>query len=96
MMLMTFDQFAHIPDKIYIFYEQAFETLFFRHDAGKQAAFRRKMYTNLAINDFKNCLSALCVSTYFRNKYQFNEAEILDYISAAAKSEKITVVPHTT
>jgi predicted NACHT family NTPase len=94
MMLMTFDQFAHIPDKIHIFYEQAFETLFFRHDAGKQAAFRRKMYTDLPINDFKNCLSALCVSTYFKNKFQFNEAEILEYINTASKSEKISVLPN--
>ena len=92
MMLMTFDQFAHIPDKIHIFYEQAFETLFFRHDAGKQAAFRRKMYTNLAINDFKNCLSAVCVSSYFKNKLQFSEAEILNYIRVAAQSEKVEVI----
>jgi hypothetical protein len=92
MMLMTFDQFAHIPDKIHIFYDQAFETLFFRHDAGKQAAFRRKMYTDLAINDFKNCLSAICVSSYFKEKYQFNEAEILDFIRTAAQSEKVVVI----
>jgi hypothetical protein len=28
MMLLTFDQFADIPEKIHLFYEQAFETLF--------------------------------------------------------------------
>jgi hypothetical protein len=92
MMLMTFDQFAHIPDKIHIFYEQAFETLFFRHDAGKQAAFRRKMYTDLAINDFKNCLSAVCVSSYFKQKFEFSEAEILNYIRVAAQSEKLDII----
>ena len=87
MMLMTFDQFAEIPDKIHIFYEQAFETLFFRHDTGKQAAFRRKMYTDLAINDFKNCVSALCVSSYFKNKLSFSEAEILEKPYAALSGE---------
>ena len=89
MMLMTFDQFAHIPDKIHIFYEQAFETLFFRHDAIKQAAFRRKMYTNIAINDFKNCLSALCISSYAKEKFSFTEFEILDGIRAAARFAKL-------
>jgi hypothetical protein len=90
-MLMTFDQFAHIPDKIHIFYEQAFETLFFRHDASKQSAFRRKMYTDIAINDFKNCLSAISVSSYNKEKYLFTESEILDYIRTAMKFEKMDV-----
>jgi hypothetical protein len=92
MMLMTFDQFAHIPDKIHIFYEQAFETLFFRHDAGKQVAFRRKMYTDLAINDFKNCLSAICVSSYIKEKHQFSETEMLNYIRMATQSEKLNLI----
>jgi predicted NACHT family NTPase len=91
MMLMTFDQFAHIPDKIHIFYEQAFETLFSRHDAGKQAAFRRKMYTDLAINDFRNCLSAVCVSSYFKQKLEFSETEILNCIRAAALSQQLNI-----
>jgi len=91
MMLMTYDQFAYIPEKIHIFYEQAFETLFFRHDAGKDAAFRRKMYTALAINDFKNCLSAMCASSYFKEKFQFGEAEILEFIKKAAQSEQVEI-----
>jgi hypothetical protein len=90
MMLMTFDQFANIPDKIHIFYEQAFETLFFRHDAAKQAAFRRRMYTALPINDFKNCLSALCISTYAKEKFSFSEATMLDGIRMALRFEKIS------
>jgi hypothetical protein len=91
MMLMTYDQFAHIPEKIHVFYEQAFQTLFFRHDASKDAAFRRIHYTDLPINNFRNCLSALCISSYFREKYQFSEPEILDYIRIAAKFESLEV-----
>jgi predicted NACHT family NTPase len=89
MMLITYDQFAHIPDKVHIFYEQAFETLFLKHDAAKGAGFRRKMHTDLAINDFKNCLSALCISSYYKEKFQFGEAEILDYVRRAARSENV-------
>ena len=36
MMLLTFDQFAEIPEKMFLFYEQAFDTLFLKHDATKR------------------------------------------------------------
>lgn len=50
------------------------------------------MYTDLAINDFRNCLSALCVSSYFKEKFQFSESEILDYIRKTAHSEKLEII----
>jgi hypothetical protein len=90
MMLMTYDQFAHIPEKIHLFYEQAFETLFLKHDAVKGAGFRRKMYTDLALNDFRNCLSALCARSYFKEQFQFTDAQLLDYIAQALEFEKKT------
>ncbi|CCE04581.1 hypothetical protein BRAS3843_1090023 [Bradyrhizobium sp. STM 3843] len=93
MMLITYEQFAQIPDKIHIFYEQAFETLFFRHDTLKEAGFERKRYVDLAINEFKNCLSAFCISTYVKAKYQFTESEVLDAITAACRHEKLDVRP---
>jgi hypothetical protein len=93
MMLITYEQFAQIPDKIHIFYEQAFETLFFRHDTSKEAGFERKRYVDLAINEFKNCLSSLCITTYTRAKFQFSESEILDFIGAACSHEKLKVDP---
>ena len=93
MMLITYEQFAQIPDKIHIFYEQAFETLFFRHDTLKEAGFERKRHVDLAIDEFKNCLSALCISTYVKAKYQFTESEILDAISAACHHEKLDARP---
>ena len=89
MMLVTFDQFAYIPDKIHIFYEQAFEALFFRHDTSKQAAFQRKRYTKLAIDQFKNCLSTFCIASYVKHNYQFSEAEIYDYIRKVLEFERL-------
>ena len=44
MMLMTFDEFAEIPSKMHIFYDQAFSVLYNKHDAMK-TSFRRKFYT---------------------------------------------------
>jgi hypothetical protein len=92
MMLMTYDQFAHIPAKIHIFYQQAFETLFLKHDAVKGAGFRRKMQTALDINDFRNCLSALSIRSYTKQKFEFSEDELLDYIKKAIEFEKRTEV----
>jgi NACHT domain len=80
MMLMTFDQYANIPDKMHIFYDHAFQTLFDRHDAGKQGWYGRKNYTLLDINQFKNCLSALCIHSYDFKKLLFSEAEILNIL----------------
>jgi hypothetical protein len=93
MMLITYEQFAHIPDKVHIFYEQAFETLFFRHDTSKEAAFQRKRNVDLPINEFKNCLSSLCISTYVRGTFQFSQSQILEAIAAACEYERIDCPP---
>jgi len=93
MMLITYEQFAQIPDKVHIFYEQAFETLFFRHDTSKEAGFERKRHVDLAINEFKNCLSSLCITTYVKAKFQFSESEVLESISAAVGYEKLNAKP---
>jgi predicted NACHT family NTPase len=77
MMLMTFDQFARIPDKIHIFYDEAFQTLFNRHDATKPGWYARSRYTSLEIDEFKNTLSTLCIHSYYEGDLEFSEALIL-------------------
>lgn len=57
MMLLTYEQLAEIPEKIHIFYEQAFDTLYHKHDALK-SQYKRKSYSNLPIDDFKRIFSA--------------------------------------
>lgn len=79
MMLMTFDQFADIPEKVYLFYEQAFDTLFSRHDAVKEA-FKRRMFTAYPIDLFKKYFSLFCLVSYHEQKFEFSEEEIRDYL----------------
>ena len=86
MMLLTYEQLAEIPEKIHIFYEQAFDTLFHKHDAMKQL-YKRKSYTGLAIDDFKAIFSAFCILTYSERKMTFEHKEILAFISEAAVLE---------
>lgn len=41
-MLLTFDNYAEIPEKLHLFYSNAFETLYSKHDATK-AGYRREL-----------------------------------------------------
>jgi hypothetical protein len=91
MMLLTFESYAHIPDKIHVFYDVAFTTLFSRHDALKEA-FKREKYTKFSIDVFKTQLSCLCVLTYQDERFSFSEAELLSYIVKSAVLSNKTFV----
>jgi predicted NACHT family NTPase len=91
MMLLTFDQFASIPDKIHVFYDHAFDALFAKHDASKQGGYRRRSRTGLAIDDFKRCLSAFCAATYAKGKIVLSESETRSFLAQAFKFEKQNV-----
>jgi NACHT domain len=89
MMLITFKEIAHIPNKLHIFYEQAFDALYFKHDAAKETAYRRKIHSELPIDEFKRCLSCFCVVTYSKERFSFTESEITDYICKAIEISKV-------
>jgi predicted NACHT family NTPase len=83
MMLLTYNSFADIPEKIHVFYDQAFDTLFCRHDATKEA-FKRQKYTNYSIDDFKRLLSYFSITTYIDQAFEFTDATLLEYIKLSA------------
>ncbi|MCW5714930.1 MAG: NACHT domain-containing protein [Bauldia sp.] len=93
MMLLTYEQFAEIPDKIHLFYEQAFETLFIRHDSTKEAGYQRRRNVDLAINHFRNCFAAFCASTYTNEKMEFTKSDLLEYTEKALAFERESVDP---
>jgi hypothetical protein len=90
MMLLTYEQHAKIPEKIHIFYNEAFSTLFNKHDALKQQ-FKRKTYTNLPIDDFKKIFSTFCILSFISNDYAFNEIKLLTSIKESIKFTDIQV-----
>ncbi len=64
-----FSKNADIPKKWNLFYEQAYEMLFHRHDASKPGGYQRVYKTLLAIDDFGRLFSALsfiCLYTGIR------------------------------
>lgn len=83
-MMLTFKYFADVPDKIHVFYEQAFETLFLRHDALKES-FKRKHLTDLPIDIFEKQFAVFCLLTYENQAYTFTETKILEYLRSSKK-----------
>ncbi|MDP9940643.1 NACHT domain-containing protein [Ectopseudomonas alcaliphila] len=84
MMLLTYEQIADIPNKIHLFYEQAFLTLFNKHDSLK-SLYKRKSFTGLPLDDFKKVLSAFCVLGYAEKIYYFDEVNVLSILEKAIR-----------
>lgn len=82
-MLMTFENRLSIPDSRTDFYEQAFSTLFHRHDARKKGKYKREILSKLGYEDFKKVFSYFCFKSFFNNQYEFTEKSVLDNISRA-------------
>jgi hypothetical protein len=90
LMLLTFQQFADIPEKIHLFYEQAFETLFARHDAMKET-FKRDTHSKLSIDVFKRYFSYFCLVSYYDQKYEFTDSEIKHYLEKGLQIEGASI-----
>ena len=76
-MLLTYGESADIPNKLNIFYNQAYEALFQRHDALK-GAFQRDRVSKLNIQDFASVFAAFSIQTYDKRLFQFSRSEALD------------------
>ncbi len=82
LMLLTFDQYANIPDKLHIFYDYAFETLFQKHDAMK-GQYVRALQSKLPVDVFRRAFSAFCAISYAESRYSFTREEITNLIDKA-------------
>lgn len=91
MMLVTFDQTGHIPTKRHVFFEKAFDALFSMHDTAKEGVYKRKTYSNLSVDEFRNCMSAFCIVTYLKEQFVFTRSEFREALSAALDLEKLSV-----
>ena len=78
-MLLTCGQSADIPNKLNVFYNQAYEALFQRHDALK-GAFQRDRATSLDIQDFARVFSAFSLQTYDKRIFQMSKSQAIDYL----------------
>lgn len=89
MMLVTFSFNPDIPNKMFLFYEQAFDALYHRHDLTK--GYKRKFHCNLEKQAFIGLASFLCLKTYYEQQYEFSQNALLDAIQGAKKIENFQV-----
>jgi len=83
-MMLTYGFSADIPNKSSIFYNQAFDALFQRHDSFK-GAYKRKRETKLDIHEFSKVFATFCILTYEDRKFKFSKTEIYEYLEHAKK-----------
>jgi len=81
-MLLTYGQSGDIPNKLSIFYNQAYEALYQRHDILK-GAYKRKISSELDIVSFEKILAAFCMVTYYDRRFTFSKVEALKDIERA-------------
>jgi hypothetical protein len=84
-MVLTYKDSADIPSKLRIFYDQAFTTLFYRHDALKGGYKRKRRCQNINIQDFAKVFSAFCLFSYGKRKVRMSEREALGFLNSAQK-----------
>lgn len=75
-MLLTFSDAADVPKRLSVFYQQAFETLFQRHDALKEG-YKRNLRSNLDIADFSRVFSGFCLISYKTRVFTFFLEDII-------------------
>jgi len=90
MMLITYEQFADIPEKVHIFYKYAFQTLYTLHDAGKET-FRRDRKSGLTEDQFSRVFSIFCLASYLKRNFTFQRPKAVEEIQLAAKRGGVTV-----
>lgn len=78
-MLLTYDNYAEIPEKLHLFYANAFETLYSKHDATK-AGYRRELKSELSYDTFKKVFSYFCFITYTQAKTEFSYDELIAFL----------------
>lgn len=71
-MLLTYEEFAEIPQKMHAFYGQAFDTLFQKHDAQKDQ-YQRKTNSSLTREDFRKAFSVFSAMSYLDEKFSFSD-----------------------
>ena len=79
-MLLTYDNYAEIPDKLHLFYRNAFDTLYCKHDATK-GGYRREMKCSLSVDQFKRIFAYFSFVTYFHGELSFSQERIVEILN---------------
>ena len=89
-MLITYGKYADIPNKLSLFYNQAFEALYQKHDAAK-GIFKRPLLSKLDIDDYSNIFSSFCLQTYVKRHFRFSHSDAIVYLKKAIRSSGLNI-----
>ncbi len=78
-MLLTYDNYAEIPEKLHLFYANAFDTLYSKHDATK-GGYKRELKSKLPFDSFKKVFSNFCFITYYQGKMEFTYDDLILFL----------------
>ena len=71
LMLMNYRRFADVPEKKYLFYEEAYQTLLHMHDHDK-LAYNRVFRSVADPSDFTEVFREFCAKSYRKGDYEFD------------------------
>ena len=89
-MLLTYRRFADVPDQLHLYYQQAYEVLYSRHDASKSGSLKRDFTSNLDVMQMQSVLDYFSALSYTGEKFEFSESECLSRLQDAANSISIS------
>ncbi|WCM27521.1 hypothetical protein NDN01_00875 [Sphingomonas sp. QA11] len=81
---------GEIPTRAALFYDQAFDTLYSRHDTSK-GPFRRIHRSGLHKDQFKRAFSLFCFRTLAEHLVSFDNIDLYNHLKRSAELEEIDV-----
>ncbi len=90
LMLMNYHRYSDVPERKYLFYEQAYETLLQRHDADK-LAYKRIFHSVNDPSDFTKVFREFCAKSYRKGDYEFSESKFGEYFDKLKSVERINL-----
>ena len=82
--ILTFQTYAEIPDKKYIFYRRVINALFSEHDSKTKLGYVREKQSLLNQEQFEEILKAFSYLSYFEEQFDFD----FDYLNSALRKIK--------
>lgn len=76
LMVLMFGENAEIPKKWHLFYDQAYQVLFSRHDVRKKGSFRRQLRSKLDHESFGKVFSIFSAISYSAERVSFDEQQL--------------------
>lgn len=70
--ILTFQSFAAIPEKKFIFYRRVIQALFSEHDSKTKLGFVRERLSGLSQEQFEHLLKAFCFVSYFESHFSWD------------------------